>query len=48
MNSKITIKSIFLELETNMTVSLINQTYTFDEYLTIEELATEKHEYKNG
>jgi len=31
-----------------MTVTLINQTYTFDEYLAIEELATEKHEYKNG
>lgn len=31
-----------------MTVSLINQTYTFDEYLAMEELATEKHEYKNG
>jgi Uma2 family endonuclease len=31
-----------------MTVSLINQTYTFDEYLAMEELDTEKHEYKNG
>ncbi|MFM7579987.1 MAG: Uma2 family endonuclease [Microcystaceae cyanobacterium] len=31
-----------------MTVSVINQTYTFDEYLAMEELATEKHEYKNG
>ena len=31
-----------------MTVGLINQTYTFDEYLAMEELATEKHEYKNG
>jgi Uma2 family endonuclease len=31
-----------------MTVALTNQTYTFDEYLAIEELATEKHEYKNG
>jgi Uma2 family endonuclease len=31
-----------------MTVTLINQTYTFDEYLKIEEVATEKHEYKNG
>lgn len=31
-----------------MTVSLINRTYTFDEYLAMEELDTEKHEYKNG
>lgn len=31
-----------------MTVSLINRTYTFDEYLAMEELNTEKHEYKNG
>jgi Uma2 family endonuclease len=31
-----------------MTVSLINRTYTFDEYLAVEELDTEKHEYKNG
>ncbi|NJL89571.1 MAG: Uma2 family endonuclease [Coleofasciculaceae cyanobacterium SM2_1_6] len=31
-----------------MTVALSNQTYTFDEYLEMEELATDKHEYKNG
>ena len=31
-----------------MTVTLINQTYTFDEYLAMEELASAKHEYKNG
>jgi Uma2 family endonuclease len=31
-----------------MTVTSINQTHTMDEYLAMEEVATEKHEYKNG
>jgi len=31
-----------------MTAILIKQIYTFDEYLAMEEVASEKHEYKNG
>ncbi len=31
-----------------MSAILINQTYTFDQYLVMEEAASEKHEYKSG